>query len=146
MSVDLMVRPPSIENESKATVEQYKHEFDKLFGTLKTKAKYLETVLGTMKGVSTQPVEGALYAFPKVDLPKKFVEEATSLGREADLHYCMMMLEEIGLVCVPGSGFKQKPGTWHYRTTILPAPVEFFYKAFDDLKILNDKIMDKYSK
>ena len=31
------------------------------------------------------------------------------------------MLEGTGLVTVPGSGFGQKNGTWHFRTTFLPA-------------------------
>jgi alanine transaminase len=26
-----------------------------------------------------------------------------------------------GIVTVPGSGFGQKPGTWHFRTTFLPS-------------------------
>ena len=143
--VDLMVRPPTLGNESAETVEQYNEEFNSIFGTLKSKAKKLEDVLGTMKGVTTQPVEGALYAFPQIDLPQRFIDEANTLGREADLHYCMIMLEELGLVCVPGSGFKQRPGTWHFRTTILPLPVEKFNQAFDDLKVLNDNLMDKYS-
>ena len=40
-----------------------------------------------------------------------------------DDQYCMALLEETGICVVPGSGFGQLPGTWHFRTTILP-PVE----------------------
>jgi alanine transaminase len=29
-------------------------------------------------------------------------------------------LEETGIVVVPGSGFGQADGTWHFRTTFLP--------------------------
>lgn len=53
-----------------------------------------------------QEVEGSMYAFPRIDLPDRFLEEAASIGLAADAHYCMKMLETIGLVCVPGSGFK----------------------------------------
>jgi aspartate/methionine/tyrosine aminotransferase len=35
----------------------------------------------------------------------------------------MALLEETGICVVPGSGFGQAPGTWHFRTTILP-PLE----------------------
>jgi alanine transaminase len=31
-----------------------------------------------------------------------------------------LLLEETGICCVPGSGFLQKPGTYHFRTTFLP--------------------------
>ena len=39
--------------------------------------------------------------------------------REA-LRGAMALLEETGICCVPGSGFLQKPGTYHFRTTFLP--------------------------
>ena len=38
----------------------------------------------------------------------------------ADAMYCMSILEETGIVVVPGSGFGQADGTWHFRTTFLP--------------------------
>ena len=42
--------------------------------------------------------------------------------------YCLELLEETGLSCVPGSGFQQAPGTFHIRTTILPQE-----ELFDDI-------------
>ena len=30
------------------------------------------------------------------------------------------MVEQTGIVCVPGSGFGQEDGTFHFRITILP--------------------------
>ena len=38
---------------------------------------------------------------------------------------CLRLVEETGIVCVPGSGFGQKEGTFHFRITILP-PDEMF--------------------
>lgn len=32
----------------------------------------------------------------------------------------MRLLEETGIVVVPGSGFGQVQGTFHFRTTVLP--------------------------
>eukprot|EP01052_Picozoa_sp_SAG31_P011933 SAG31_NODE_688_length_12807_cov_6.395814_1_plen_64_part_00 len=32
----------------------------------------------------------------------------------------MELVEDTGIVVVPGSGFGQKNGTWHIRTTFLP--------------------------
>ena len=37
-----------------------------------------------------------------------------------DEFYAIKLLEATGLVVVPGSGFRQVAGTWHFRTTFLP--------------------------
>jgi aspartate/methionine/tyrosine aminotransferase len=37
-----------------------------------------------------------------------------------DAAWCLALLEETGIVVVPGSGFGQAPGTLHFRTTFLP--------------------------
>jgi alanine transaminase len=39
---------------------------------------------------------------------------------EPDLVWCMKLLNEEGIVTVPGSGFGQKEGTYHARITFLP--------------------------
>jgi alanine transaminase len=36
----------------------------------------------------------------------------------------MRLLEETGICVVPGSGFGQQPGTFHFRTTFLPPQEE----------------------
>ena len=37
-----------------------------------------------------------------------------------DTFYALALLDATGIVVVPGSGFGQKKGTWHFRTTFLP--------------------------
>lgn len=32
-----------------------------------------------------------------------------------DMFYCMKLLEETGICVVPGSGFGQREGTYHFR-------------------------------
>ena len=68
-----------------------------------------------------QDTDGAMYSFPKITMPPAFIEEARSQGKEPDVLYCLELLNETGLSCVPGGGFQQKAGTFHIRTTILPA-------------------------
>ncbi len=60
-----------------------------------------------------------MYSFPRITLPPAAIEAAKTKGKDADVMYCLELLEETGLSCVPGSGFKQAPGTFHIRTTIL---------------------------
>ena len=37
------------------------------------------------------------------------------MGQAPDMFYCMKMLEETGICLVPGSGFGQREGTYHFR-------------------------------
>jgi len=36
-------------------------------------------------------------------------------GMKPDVMYCFELLEETGICVVPGSGFGQKDGTYHFR-------------------------------
>jgi len=138
--MDMKVNPPSAKmGESLATVQQYEHEATKLTASLKRRANAVTVSLNQMDNVSANPVEGALYALAKIDFSEKFIKEAESKNVEPDFLYCMKALEHTGCILVPGSGFYQKPGTHHFRTTILPLPEERFYKTFDKLKEFNKK-------
>lgn len=88
--MDLKVRPPNLDECNKKTVDQYENEVSGLLTELKSKANLLEKELKNMIGMHTNPIEGAMYGFPRVDLPKKFVEEAKSMGRTPDTHYCFL--------------------------------------------------------
>eukprot|EP00922_Rhytidocystis_sp_ex-Travisia-forbesii_P044525 GHVS01066415.1.p1 GENE.GHVS01066415.1~~GHVS01066415.1.p1 ORF type:complete len:622 (+),score=53.04 GHVS01066415.1:240-1868(+) len=100
--------------------ELYAEETGTIFNSLKRKAEFVHSKLNQMEGVSCQLIEGAMYAFPRIDLPLKSIQEAKRLGLQPDLMYCKQLLENTGVVSVPGSGFGQEEGTWHYRITILP--------------------------
>lgn len=75
-----------------------------------------------MKNISCVPVEGAMYAFPSIRFSKKAIEAAGDVP--VDLFYCLEVLKNTGIVLVPGSGFHQKPGTYHFRITTLILPIE----------------------
>lgn len=60
-----------------------------------------------------------MYSFPRITLPPAFIAEAKRLNKAPDVLYCLQLLDETGLSCVPGSGFRQVEGTFHIRTTIL---------------------------
>ena len=46
------------------------------------------------------PIEGAMYAFPKIDLPKKYIEYAESKGKKPDTMYCLEVLKSLGVILV----------------------------------------------
>lgn len=63
---------------------------------------------------------GAMYVFPSLHMPQKALDEAKRLNKNPDDLYCQDLLNEVGVVVLPGNMFGQKPGTYHFRMTILP--------------------------
>lgn len=112
----LMVDPPRVGESSYALFEEEKNQ---RLESLRRRAAMLSDAFNQLEGVSCQRTEGAMYAFPKITLPAKAIAHAQSLGKSPDVLYCLELLEETGLCCVPGSGFQQAPDTFHFRTTIL---------------------------
>ncbi|GJQ84175.1 hypothetical protein Trydic_g2851 [Trypoxylus dichotomus] len=90
--------------------------------SLKLRAKMVYDAFNTFEGFSCNPVQGAMYAFPQFKLPPKAIEEAKRRKQTPDTFYAFELLENTGVCIVPGSGFGQQPGTFHFRTTILPQP------------------------
>ena len=84
-----------------------------------------------------------MYAFPRVRLPPKAVEEAARQGRKPDFLYCLELLNQTGITCVPGSGFEQQDGTFHFRTTVLP-PEEQIGEVIRRLSEFHEGFMKQY--
>lgn len=59
------------------------------------------------------------------------------------MFYCLQLLNETGICVVPGSGFGQKDGTFHFRTTILP-PEKDFPEILRKFKEFHTNFMRKY--
>lgn len=100
-----MVNPPKRGVESDATVDQYELEHAALFSALKVKANLLTSTFNNMKNVTCTEIEGAMYGFPRVHFSQKFIDEAHAQGVEPDFLYCMDMVNQTGIMTVPGSGF-----------------------------------------
>lgn len=120
-----------------------------MLAELAAKAKLTEQVFNQAPGIRCNPVQGAMYAFPRVQLPPRAVQRAQvrlhwrlawgvgargggpptsaecerpalsvrpqELGLAPDMFFCMRLLEETGICVVPGSGFGQREGTYHFR-------------------------------
>ncbi|HON88384.1 MAG TPA: aminotransferase class I/II-fold pyridoxal phosphate-dependent enzyme [Spirochaetales bacterium] len=107
VAVYCMVKPPLPGSPSYARYEQEKQA---ILSELGKRAKILADGLNAIPGIVCNEVTGAMYAFPRIELPTG----------KTDTEYCMALLEATGICVVPGSGFGQIPGTAHFRTTILP--------------------------
>jgi len=141
---DLMINPPTAENSATEVYEQFRREEQTIFDSLKYRAKMVTQFLKSMKGVTCNEVEGAMYAFPRIHLPKRAIEEAKARNISPDLLYTMEVLENTGIVLVPGSGFGQEEGTYHFRITTLILPEEKLKHKMEDLKRFNDRFHEKY--
>ena len=97
-----------------------------------------------MEGITCQPIEGAMYAFPRLELPAKFLERCAEEGQAADEAWCIDLMEATGIVCVPGSGFGQKEGTHHARMTILP-PDDIFAGMLAKLEAFQTELHKKWA-
>ena len=129
--------------EGEPSWELFRKERDGLLESLKRRAKMLEHALNKLEGVHCTPVDGALYAFPTIHLPKGASEKAKELGKSPDWLYCKELLEATGIVVVPGSGFGQADGTLHFRTTILPAE-DAIEGVCNSMQDFHGKFLKKY--
>ncbi|KAG7468524.1 hypothetical protein MATL_G00144100 [Megalops atlanticus] len=134
-AMDVIVNPP---NPGEPSFPQFLKEKTAVLGALAEKAKLTEQILNAVPGIKCNPVQGAMYAFPRIFIPPRAVEEAKVLGMSPDMLYCLRLLEETGICVVPGSGFGQKEGTYHFRMTILPST--------EKLKLLLEKVQDFHVK
>ncbi|XP_063062903.1 alanine aminotransferase 2-like [Engraulis encrasicolus] len=129
--LDIVMNPPQ---DGEPSYPNYKKERAAVLAALADKAKMAEEIFNKVPGIHCNPVQGAMYAFPRIELPQKAIEAAKEKGQAADMFYCMALLEEKGICLVPGSGFGQREGTFHFRMTILP-PTE-------KLKIVVEKVKE----
>ncbi|TPX47593.1 hypothetical protein CcCBS67573_g10239 [Chytriomyces confervae] len=140
LMVGLMTNPPK---EGDASYAEYRKEMDDIYQSLVRRSNTLAKALNKLEGVSCNEAEGAMYLFPTITLPRKAVEAAKALGKQPDDMYCMELLNETGVCVVPGSGFWQKEGTWHFRSTFL-APENQMGEFAESLARFHEKFMNKY--
>jgi len=79
-----------------------------------------------------------MYLFPTITLSQNAIDAAKADDHAADEFYCLKLLNATGVCLVPGSGFGQKDGTFHFRTTFLAPGTDWvgritkFHKGFMD--------------
>jgi alanine transaminase len=135
--VELMVNPPKPGDES---YDLYQKEYNRIYEGLKERSQALYNAFKNMTGVTCQDPQGAMYIFPQITLSKRACEKARSEGKKPDEYYCLRMLDATGICVVPGSGFGQVEGTWHFRTTFLPPGTEWV----DRMRKFHESFMEEF--
>lgn len=138
--MDCVVSPPKPGDPS---YDLFAAEKKATLDSLAERAKSVKELYDSIPGISCNAVQGAMYAFPKIDIPQKAIDKAKSQNMEPDFFYAMQLLESSGICIIPGSGFGQKPGTYHFRTTILPQPA-LLKEMLDRFRSFHLKFLEEY--
>lgn len=135
--VEMMVNPPV---EGDPSYPLYRKEYDTIFQNLKQRASALYNAFKEMEGVECQAPQGSMYLYPTIKLPQKAIDAAEKEGKNPDDFYCMRLLDASGICIVPGSGFGQREGTLHFRTTFLAPGTDWVSRITE----FHRKFMDEY--
>ncbi len=159
VGVDLLVSPPK---DGDASYPLYKEETSATHEHLLERSRYMHEHFNKLPGMSCQPAEGAMYLFPKIDMPEGALEAAEKQGKKADVMYALELLggrrvggggyndsltdvytDATGICAVAGSGFGQEKDTYHLRVTALCPGVEDYVSKIEDF---HTDFMQRYSK
>ncbi|KAI9319115.1 pyridoxal phosphate-dependent transferase [Dichotomocladium elegans] len=138
--VDLMTNPPV---KGDPSYDQYNKEMMDIYESLRRRASKLAQCFNSLENMSCNDAEGAMYLFPQIRLPKKAVEAAAANNMSPDTFYALKMLESTGVCVIPGSGFGQKDGTWHFRSTFLPEE-HLFDQFCTNIEKFHNGFMNEY--
>jgi alanine transaminase len=139
-AMDVVVNPP---RPGEPSYEQFQKEKIDTLTSLGDRSRLVVDRLNQIPGYKTNPAMGAMYVFPRVDIPEKAQQEAKKKNLQPDAFYAFKLLEATGICVIPGSGFGQKPGTYHFRTTILPQ-VDLIEKMLGLIKDFHIKFIQEY--
>ena len=139
----LVVHPPRPGDPSHAS---WAAERAECLESLRTRADRLANALDELPGITCAPAEGALYLFPRIELPIKAIAAAREVGCPPDEFYALKLLDATGLVVVPGSGFGQPdPYAFHFRTTFLP-PADQLESTIASMAAFHTSFIDEYTR
>ncbi|EGG06952.1 uncharacterized protein MELLADRAFT_106312 [Melampsora larici-populina 98AG31] len=127
IGVDVLVRPP---RPGESSYDLWYQETTRIQQKMNDNAKKLVESFKRLPGISSTEAEGAMYLYPKVELPQRALEAAKKAGKSPDTFYCLELLGKAGICVVPGSGFRQADHSFHFRTTFLGQHTDEFVRRF----------------
>jgi alanine transaminase len=110
--MDVVVNPP---HPGEPSYESFQAQKSAILESLADRAKLVADTFNSIDGFTCNTVQGAMYAFPKLHLPPKAIAKAKEAGQAPDVFYAFQLLENTGICIIPGSGFGQRPNTYHFR-------------------------------
>ncbi|XP_067130690.1 alanine aminotransferase 2-like isoform X2 [Centruroides vittatus] len=139
-AIDCVVNAPQ---PGEPSFDVFNKEKNEVLFSLKQNAEYLFNELNKFNIICTK-VLGAIYAFPRLILPQKFIEKAQAKGMSPDYYYALQLLETTGVCVMPGCIFGQKPNTYHFRIS-LASPINKLKKIVNSILEFQEKLLDEHN-
>ena len=76
--MDCVVKPPT---KGSPSYELFAKEKQEVLDSLRERAKLIADTFNSIPGIESNPVAGAMYAFPKIILPEKAIKAAEERGQ-----------------------------------------------------------------
>ncbi|XP_040211028.1 alanine aminotransferase 2-like [Rana temporaria] len=134
LALEVLVDPPQPGDPS---YETFQAEAQNRLSSQLEKARLAEEMLNRDPGIRCSPIQGALYAFPCIQIPERAISLAQEQGQAPDVFFCHLLLEETGIL-VDGTSFGQEKGTSHFRISLL--------HPLEELKSILEKIVEFHKK
>ncbi|KAL2097255.1 hypothetical protein ACEWY4_006462 [Coilia grayii] len=115
ITLDILAHPPQPGDPSYPI---FSEEIRAMKDTMISNVHRVQEVIGSLPGMSCQPIKGAIFAFPQLHLPPSAVQQAEKAGVNPDVWYSSCLLDEAGLCVGPGCEHGQREGTHHIRLCI----------------------------
>ncbi|XP_056410880.1 alanine aminotransferase 2-like [Hyla sarda] len=141
LMLEVVLDPPQPGDPSYDT---FMMENQTLLNNLAQKAQITEKILNQSPGIHCYPIQGALYAFPRIQIPDRAIRLAQEQGQEPDEFFCHLLLEDTGIVLCTGSSFGQAAGTYHVRITLLH-PIDELKSILQRIAQFHERFMSEYS-
>ncbi|XP_072266697.1 alanine aminotransferase 2-like [Pyxicephalus adspersus] len=141
LTLEVLVDPPQPGDTS---YESFQAEAQNLLSTQLEKARLAEEIFNRAPGICCNPIQGALYAFPRIQIPERAISLAQGRGQAPDIFFCHLLLEETGIVLVDGTSFGQAKGTYHFRISLLH-PLEELKSILEKIVEFHAKFLQEYS-
>ncbi|XP_047027242.1 alanine aminotransferase 1-like isoform X1 [Helicoverpa zea] len=123
---------------------QFAQELSDIRQVLAERTHTAYETFNSIPGYFCNPIDGSMFAYPRVSIPEAAQAAARELHMTPDEFYCLRLLEETGVCVIPGTGFGQLPGTFHFRTTILH-PRDEFQHMMDSIRRFHHDFLQRYS-
>ncbi|XP_010223955.1 PREDICTED: alanine aminotransferase 2-like, partial [Tinamus guttatus] len=86
--LDAVVAPPQ---PGEPSYERFMAEKQEVLSALAHKARLTQEIFNQAPGIRCNPVQGAMYSFPRIELPARAIQEAKALGQAPDAFFCMRL-------------------------------------------------------
>jgi len=136
-----LLNPPA---PGEPSYELLREEKNAVMRCFEENARILSTFFNSLEGVKCVPIQGSMFCFPRFYFPKKFIERAKRAQMEPDVMYCLELLDKKGVAFFPGTAFKQRPNTYHIRSSILP-PRKQLMDLMDKVESFHVDFLRKYN-